>query len=225
MPTVTTVYTLIASNAMGVVSNSVAVIVNPCGFLYLTNWDATLDFSYARAPSTPDYSFNINHQGHVTFHLTRQTGTATDAYFFGFATGGSGSLNDREDDKTGPTVYTTTEVGSGPPQLGSYLSLHVTCSTYDFSYNVLINTTETSAFGTTTSADGVGSGAIGPRTLTVVANTITDSGQVPAEYPPSSSEFFTPSSDLGKAMFDTGVVSNTTAGDASVSWSFTPVPE
>jgi hypothetical protein len=209
-----------------VTSNSTTVLVNPCGFLHVTNWDAELDFSYALSPSTPSYNFAINHQGHVTFHLTQFTSTATDVYLFGFATGGTASLNDREDDKTAPPhVFTTTEVGSGPPlQSGSYLSLHLTCTSYDFSYSVLINTTETSEFGTTTSDDGVGAGAIGPRTLTVVANTVSDSDQIPAQYPPGGGGYFTPDSDLGKAMFTTGVVSSTTAGNASVSWSFTPVP-
>jgi hypothetical protein len=194
--------------------------------LQVTNWDAALDFSYALARSTSRYDFNINHQAHVTFHLTREPGfTATDAYYFGFATGGSASLNGREDDKTSPEVFTTTEVGPGPPRQDvSILSSHVTCSTYDFSYSVLIDTTETSAFGTTTSADGVGAGAMGARTLTVLANTISDSDQVPAQYPPSTSEYFTPDSSLGKHMFETGVATGTTADSASVSWGFTPVP-
>jgi hypothetical protein len=224
-PTVTTVYSLIASNASGVLTNFATVIVNPCGWLQVRNWDATLDFSYALAPSTSDYNFNINHQGHVTFHLIRQVSTATDAHFFGFATGGTASVNDREDDKTGPRVFTTTEIGSGPPDPKvSTISLHVTCSSYDFSYNTLISTTETSDFGVTTSDDGVAAGAIVTRSLPLTANTISDSEQVPAQYPPGSGDYFSPDSDLGKAMFSTGVVSNTTGGNASVSWSFEPLP-
>jgi hypothetical protein len=223
-PTVTTVYTLTASNASGVVTSYATVIVNPCGWLQVSNWDATLDFSYALAPSTSSYNFSINHQGHITFQLMQQTSTATDAYFFGFATGGTASLNDREDDKTGPRVFTTTEVGSGLPVNVSYISLHVTCNSYDFSYSVLISTTETSDFGVTTSDDGVAAGAIVTRPLTVDAGTISDSEQLPAQYPPGNGDYFTPDSNLGKAMFSTGVVSNTTGGNASVSWSFEPVP-
>ena len=227
-PTVTTVYTLTASNPSGVETNTTAVLVWPCAWLPVTNLEAELDFSYAHAVSTFDYNFDITHQGHVTFHLTRQATTATDAYYFGVPTGGTCSMNDREDDKTTPPrVYTTTEVGSSPPLPGSTLILHVTCgntNTYDFTYNVFMSTTETSDFGVTTQEDGVGAGSIGTRLLKVVANTISDSEDVPAQYPPSGSDWFTPSSFLGEEMFDTGTVNNTTAGNASVSWSFTPVP-
>ena len=62
-PTVTTVYTLTASNASGVETNTTAVLVNPCGWLQVSNLEAELDFSYAQAPTTSDYSFSINHQG------------------------------------------------------------------------------------------------------------------------------------------------------------------
>jgi len=225
-PTATTVYSLTASNASGVVTTLATVIVNPCGWTQMASWDVTLDFSYALAPSTASYSFNINHQAHLTFHLTRQAGSsATNASYFGFATGGSASLNDREDDKTGPMVFTTTEVGSGSPlQNVSTMSLHVTCDTYDFTYSALINTTETSFFGVTTSIDGVGAGTIATRPLPELDSTISDSAQVPAQYPPSAGDNFVPDDDVGKAMFNSGVVSGTTAGKATVSWSFTPVP-
>jgi hypothetical protein len=162
----------------------------------------------------------------MTFHLTRQAGsTTTDAHYFGSVIGGSASINDREEDRTGPQIFTTTEIGSGPPlALVSYLSLHVTCSTYDFTYNGLITTKETDQFGVSTAPDGVGTGATVARPLTEAADTISDSDQVPAQYPPGSGDYFTPASDLAERMFNSGIVTGTTAGTASVSWSFTPSP-
>jgi hypothetical protein len=231
-PTVTTVYSLTASNASGIATNFATVIVNPCGWLQVKNWNAKLYFDYGDGNSAPSYKFSILHQvglvDDITFHLTPQSSTATDAYYFGFATGGSVSVNDREDDKTGPVVYTTTEVGSGPPALNvSYLSLHVTCTSYDFSYNVVMNNiTETSAFGVTSMFDGVGTGAMASRSLSVTNSVIKGSEDVPVQYPPSSAEYFTPSSDLGKAAITTGVLPSGSGvlSQALVQWEFTPVP-
>ena len=225
-PTNTTIYTLTASNATSVTTTNVTVIVNPCGWLQISNWEATVTFSYALAPANADFTFNVNHQANVTFQLTRQVGgTSTEAYFFGFATGGTGSINDLEVDHSGGDVFTTTEVGSGPPMSNvSYLSLHMTCTEYDFSYSVVIPTTEISAFGTDNSSDGAGYGDMAARPLTLVADEITRLAQVPAQYPPGNPDFFVPDSDLGKGMFNTGVINNSTAGTASVSWTFTPEP-
>lgn len=225
-PSNTTVYTLTASNATSVTTTNVTVIVNPCGWLLVTNWEATITFSYALSPANADYTFNVNHQADVTFHLTPQlAATSTDAYFFGFATGGATSINDLEINHSGGDVFTTTEVGSGPPQLNlSYLMLHVTCTEYDFSYHVVLPTTETSSFGTYNSSDGAGYGEMVPRPLTTLTDEISDSAQVPAEYPPVAPDFFVPDSDLSENMFSTGTVNNPTGGTASVGWSFTPEP-
>jgi hypothetical protein len=223
-PAVTTVYSLTASNAFGVKTDFATIVVNPCGWVQVNSWDATLDFSYTAAPSASGLSFSVNHTAHITFHLTRQAGsTATDAHYFGFATGGTTAVNDRVDDRTGPQVLTTTEIGSGPPlPFVSYLSLHVTCSSYDFNYNALITVTETDLFGVSTTPDVVGTGAMVARPLAEVADTISDSGQVLAQYPPGSGDYFIPDSTVGQRMFTSGTVSGTAAGTASVTWSFTP---
>jgi hypothetical protein len=231
-PTVTTVYSLTTSNASVIATNFATVIVNPCGWLQVKNWDAKLYFSYYDAASTSDYSFSIRHRvglvDDITFHLSPQAGsTATDAHYFGFATGGSVSIDDREDDKTGPRVFTTTEVGSGSPALNvSYLSLHLTCTNYDFSYSVLINITETSQFGVTTSYDGAGAGAMASRALSAADDVITGSEDVPVQYPPVSVEYFTPDSDLGKAALRTGVLPSAFGSEfgALVQWQFIPIP-
>jgi hypothetical protein len=225
-PTVTTVYSLTASNASGMATNFATVIVNPCGWLQVKTWDAKLYFDYGDSASTPSYNFSIRQRvglvDDITFHLTPQSSTATDAYYFGFATGGIVSINDREDVKT-PPPSTTTEVGCGPPALDvSYLSLHLTCTGYDFSYNVVMNNvTETSAFGVIDMYDGVGTGAMASRSLSATNSVIEGSEQVPVQYPPVGAEYFVPSSDLGKAALTTGVLP--VAGGAFVQWEFTPV--
>jgi hypothetical protein len=136
----------------------------------------------------------------------------------------SGNIKDREDDKTGPQVFTTTEVGGrGPVRHDvSTFSLHVTCTSYDFLYNILINTTETDAFGTIDSADGLASGLIISRPLGF-DNDIVAGGTIPAAYPPpDSGDYFIPSSDVGKQMFIYGTPPP--GSSAIVTWSFIPVP-
>jgi hypothetical protein len=228
-PTVTTVYTLTANDASGVTNLYAAVVVNPCGWLQVASWDVGLGFYYDRELTTSAYIFKVHHLALPTFHLTRQPGsTATDARYFGLATGGGASMNDLEVDK-GPPSFTTTEVGSGPIPLNvSYFSLHVTCSSYDFSYSVIMNTTETSQFGVTTSFDGAGTGAISSLPLPTQVAKFSDHDEgvteVPAQYPPSGAQYYIPDSDLGKAMFSTGVANSSNAGTAALAWEITPVP-
>jgi hypothetical protein len=227
-PTVTTVYSLTTSNASGLETNNAAVIVNPCGWLQVNKWNVSMNFSYSLAPSASGYTFDVSQSAYVTFNLTRQSGTATDAYYFGFATGVGATINDKEVDATGPRTFTTTEVssgGTGSPVLNlSTLFLHLTCNSYDFSYNVLVNTTETSDFGVFPGSDGVGSGAITSRPLPGGTNEIFESEHVLAQYPPANAQYFAPSSDLGKAMFSTGTATTSNAGNAFLAWIFTPAP-
>jgi hypothetical protein len=232
-PSTTTVYSLTASNASEVLTGVATVIVNPCGWLQVKSWDAKLYFSYIDAGSTSDYNFSLRHTvgfvDDITFHLTLQAGsTATDASYFGFATSGKVAMKDREDDKTGPQVFTTTEVGSGSPVLNvSFMSLHVTCTSYDFSYSVVMNTTETSSFGVTTSFDGTATGGMAGRPLPAAIGVIRDEEYLPGEYPPSGGDYFSPDSDLGKAAFTTGVfpqASRLGSDAATVEWQFSPAP-
>lgn len=239
-PTSTTVYTLTASNALGVARQDITTIFcNPCGWLQVSNVDVVLSVLYFFSLSTPSYNFDIGHSTWTTFHLHRQAGTDTDAYFFGTATGDelpgfgmamdSGKIKDREDDKTGPQVFTTTEVGGNGPVRHdvSTFTLHVTCSTYDFSYNLLINTTETSQFGTFNSIDGIGTGAITARPFgfETTDNTFVAGGNITAAYPPpGSGDYFVPSSDIGKQMFTSGAVTAPNASQAIVVWTLVPVP-
>jgi len=236
-PTNTTVYTLTASNALGAVTADTAtVICNPCGWLQLTNIDADITFDYSFSRSTLAYDFSVFQFGSFTFHLQRFPGsTDTDAYFFGTTTADplfgvpldEGFIKDREVDKTGPQAFTTTEVTGGlAPSLHdvSSLTLHVTCTTVDFSFNVLANVTEATAFGTFAQSDGVGTGQVTTRPIEVIYQSIRGYADISAAYPPNSGDYFVPSSDVGKALFSTGTVTAPNAGTALITWSFFPPP-
>ncbi len=236
-PTNTTVYTLTASNALGVAGqDTTTVICNPCGWLQVTNLIGELSITYDFSLSTASYNFNINQFGSITFHLQLASSTDTDAYFFGFATADpvygvvldKGFIQDREDDKTGPNVFTTTEVsGLTPVRLDvSILMLHLTCTTFDFSYNVLEDTTEVTAFGTYNLVDGLATGGMAPRAIYGLGlyNRISGYADIPAAYPPINGDYFTPSSDVGEDLFTTGTATAPNAGQALVTWSFYPEP-
>src|SRR5580765_1406888 len=129
-PTVTTVYTLTASNATGITTNFTSVIVNPCGFAGVSNWDATLTFSYTLAPSAPGFSFSINRQTQATFRLTP---FGPGVYAFNGSASGLVSINDREDDSSSGSLITFTTVGLGPPSpLLSTFVLGINCTSNAF---------------------------------------------------------------------------------------------
>jgi hypothetical protein len=234
-PTNTTVYTLNASNLLGVATtDSTTLICNPCGWLSATNLMADLDFDYDFEISTAAYNFSVSHHGVLTFHLQRLVSTDTDAYYFGFTTEepvygivlDRGRMKDREDDKTGPRVFTTTETCDGPSvhEL-STLSLHMTCTTLDFSFNIAADTTEVTDFGTYAFSEGLGTGQVAARQFQYVRDTsISGYAYIPAAYPPSSGDYFVPSSDVGKRLFTSGTVSAPNAGRAQVGWSFYVLP-
>jgi hypothetical protein len=235
-PTNTTVYTLTASNALGAVTaDTTTVICNPCGWLQVTDLIASVGIEYDFSTSTPSYNFSIFQIGAFTFHLHLQSATATDAYLLGFSTDepvfgvplDEGYIRDREDDKTGPQTFTTTQFTGGlVPSLHdvSIVILHLTCNSYDFSYNIIVNTTEITPSGTYAVSDGVGTGAIATRPLPITDNRISGIEYILATYPPTSGDYFTPSSHVGEEPFKTGTVTAPNAGKALISWSIYPPP-
>jgi hypothetical protein len=233
-PTVTTVYTLTASNALGVVTNFATVIVNPCGFASVSNWNATLTFTYALAPSAPGYSFNVNRSANATFHLTRSADTNSAGLFIfdGTATG-TVSINDREDDSSSGTLITTTTIGSGPPvPLLSTFVLSVNCAngTYNFSAIVAVDATDTET------SDGIsdssprtaiaGQVLVFPHSLPLTGSTLSGSGIFPVLGPFTipTSDYYVPNDFIANDMWINNAITDATAGHASVSWSFTPAP-
>jgi hypothetical protein len=230
-PTVTTVYTLTASNALGVITNFATVLVNPCGFGTVSNWNATLNFTYTVAPSAPGFSFNVNRSAQATFHLTQSGGSGL--FVFDGNASGSVSINDREDDSTSGTLITTTTVGTGPPvPLISTFVLSVNCAngTYNFAAIVAVDATDTTiSQGMSDSSPRTaiaGQVTVFPRSLPVGSSTLSGSGSFPVNGPFTIpvADYFIPNDFIPNDMWINGVITDATAGTANVSWSITPAP-
>ena len=231
-PAVTTVYTLTASNASGVIPSIATVTVSSCGFANVTNWNGTLNFSYALTPPSPDYTFNVNHQAQLSFHLTRSIVSATSAEFTGYPTGNA-SMNDRVDDLINITTLTT--IGSGPPlpdvnlPATSQLILDIDCTSGTYSFTIILQISATvtaSGAGPVTEASTVGTVIVSQRALPGVLGTLSSSESLPARGPLwfGGGDFYNPGDLIADSMFITGVVTDTNAGNASVTWSFAPAP-
>jgi hypothetical protein len=233
-PTVTTVYTLTASNALGVVTNFATVIVNPCGFSSVTNWNATLNFSYTVAPSAPGFSFNVHRSAQATFHLTRSDLSGGNALFvFDGSATGTVSINDREDDSSSGTLITSTTIGVSPPvPFLSAFVLSVNCSnaTYNFAAIVAVDAIDTTtSLGTSDSSPRTGIAGqvtVVPRPLPVAAGTLSGSGNFPVLGPFTipSGDYYVPNDFIANDMWIDGALTDVTAGTASVSWSIAPAP-
>lgn len=233
-PTVTTVYTLTASNALGVVTNFTTVFVNQCSFASVSNWNATLTFTYALAPSGSGYSFNVSRSANATFHLTRSADTNSPGLFIfdGTATG-TVSINDREDDSTSGTLITTTVIGTGPPvPLLSTFVLSVNCGngTYNFAAIAAVDAIDTTtSLGMSDSSSTIaiaGQVLIFPRSLPLTGTTLSGSGTFPVVGPFTipTGDYYIPNDFIANDMWGNGVITDATAGTATVSWSFTPAP-
>lgn len=231
-PTVTTTYTLTASNSLGIVTNFATVIVNPCGFASVSNWDGTMTFNYTLAPSSGPYSFNINQSAQITFHLTRTGGTDSAPQYQAIPSGTS-SINNTENDSSSGSLITTTEIGTGAPRADlSFVLLAINCASnsYAISGNVAIDAIETEYSSGPPSSSAttpiVGLFVAGPYSLPTNENSITFSGTLPARGPTwfGGGSYYEPDNDLANDMFINGVVTDTTAGNVSISWTFSPAP-
>jgi hypothetical protein len=229
-PTVTTVYTLTASNAVGVITNFTPVIVNPCGFASVSNWNATLNFTYNQTASAPGFNFSVARTASVTFHLT-QSGSGL--FVFDGTANGVVSINDTEDDSSSGTLITTKDVGTGPPvPLISTFVLAINCvnGTYNFAAIVGVDAIESSiSLGMSSSSPTTsvaGQVAVLPRALPVGVSTISGSAILPTVGPFTipASDYFTPNDFIANDMWLDDAITDVTAAPASVSWSFTPAP-
>ena len=195
-PTVTTIYTLIASNITGVTSNYATVEVSPhtCDFGGVRSWDCTLNFNYAHSASSASYSFNVNQQGNLTFHLTPSTVTINTATFTGDL-GGNAQINDLQDVLSlPPPTDLTTVVGSAVPESGSHIELDINCNdgTYTIVVTPVIHANWTQN-GTTSLVTTVGNVNIIDHPLPNVFGTISGSTNMPAHgplFPGSSTDFY-----------------------------------
>jgi hypothetical protein len=230
-PTVTTTYTLLASNVSGVSSSFATVTVGSpaCGFAKATNWVCTLAFSYEWTPSSAEYSFTIRQEAHLSFSLTPSS-TPGVAEFAGYVTGNA-QVNDLLDDMTSMPVQTTTFVGSGAPQRDttqprvSQFTLDIDCTTgtYSFVISPTINATITSPSSTVPGLYPVGTVTVSHRALPVTVSAISSTGFLAAHGPlwTGGGDYYHPGG-LGDEMFFFGVVNDNTAGSASVTWSLVP---
>jgi hypothetical protein len=232
-PTVTTVYSLIASNFFTFTFTSqqttVTVATASCDFASAKGWDCTLNFSYPFTASSSSYLFNIHQQGSLTFHLSPSSVTAHSATFGG-TVGGNAQINDLEDALTiAPPDNITTLIGSATPDAGSPLGLEINCTsgTYTFYVSPVISATLAHGNGGQTSLHWVGTVEIMNRTLPTSFGPLTSTG---TESLPTHSLLWSGTGDayltaeLGSVMIYSGTATDTTAGSASVSWTFTPSP-
>ncbi len=230
-PSVTTVYTLISSNLAGVTScfTTVAVVSAACDFVNAKGWDCTLNFSYPFSASSSSYIFNIHQQGSLTFHLSPSSVTAHYATFTG-TVGGNAQINDLEDALTiAPPDNLTTLIGSATPDASSPVNLEIDCNsgTYTFYVSPVISATLAHGNGSQTSLHWVGTVEVMNRSLPASFGPLASTG---TESLPTHSQLWSGTGDayltaeLGSVMIYSGTATDTTAGSASVSWTFTPSP-
>ena len=216
-PTSTTVFTLVASSATGVTSSSATVTVAAaCQFDNATAWNCTFSFSYTAYPSSSSYVFSINQQANLTFHLSLDSLNNNIAVFKGNM-GGNAQINDSE-------IMTGTIVtGSGTPLSSQPFNLTINCAvgTYTFDAQPVIS----ASWNGTPMDTRVGSVYVNDRSLPLTYGPISSSESLPARGPfwNGTGDWYFPGG-LGPTMFSSGLVTDYTAGNASVSWSFTPSP-
>ncbi len=230
-PSVTTIYTLVASNLAGVTScfTTVAVVSAACDFVSAKGWDCTLSFVYPFTASSSSYLFNIHQQGNLTIHLSPSSVTAHFATFTG-TVGGNAQINDLEDALTiAPPDNLTTLIGSGTPDASSPVSLQIDClsGTYTFYVSPVISATLANGNGSQTLLHWVGTIEVMNRALPASFGPLASTG---TESFPTHSQLWSGTGDayltaeLGSVMIYSGTATDTTAGSASVSWTFTPSP-
>jgi hypothetical protein len=232
-PATTTTYVLLASNVLGssVSFATVTVAVSACDFASVTNLDGTVDFTYDFSVSSALYDFAVHQAAHLSVHLTQSEANLNSATFTGIVAGND-ELNDKVTEYPSPPRISTL-VGSGPPVTTIYqvnaskLTLTVDCTTgtYSFTITPWISATLTDPDGSTTSPWAVGGVNVNQRPLPATLGAISGSGALPARGPfwTGGGDLYAPAG-LAQGMFTTGTVTDTTAGTASVDWSFTPVP-
>lgn len=230
-PTVTTVYTLTASNAMGITTDFTSVIVNPCGFASVSNWVATLSFVWDQFATAPGFSFNVSRFANkVTFHLTR----ASDGVFtFDGSSTGKLGITDVEDDSSSGSLITSTTRGYGHlvPLLSTFvLGINCTSNTYGFSAIAAVDAidTETSGGISSSSPRTAIAGQVGilPRPLPTGTNTLSGTEDIPAVGPflLPTSDYYAPNDFIANDMWINGVINNGETDPATVIWSIAPAP-
>jgi hypothetical protein len=232
-PPATTVYTLIASNSSGVVTEKqteVDVVTPACNFVGAKGWNCTLTFDYEIGAASPDYNFTIHQQASLIFHLSPSVVSANSATFTG-SLGGTASINDSETLLTTDPETVTTVVGSTLLIGDSVVHLHINCLSGTYSIDV------------TPVVDGIESQngqAQPPPYIQTVGTLFIQNRSLPASFGSLSSagtethpahsvawsgggDFYLPG-NLGENLFLTGTVTESTGGNVTAAWTFTPGP-
>jgi hypothetical protein len=228
-PSVTTTYSLIASNSAGVTVSFATVTVvtgGPCNYDNVTSWDCTLSFSYELTPSSADLSFMIRQEGHLTIHLTPDFVSPLLSEFSGPLMGNL-QLNDLEE-SLGIPLDGLTLIGSGAPSAGNTLALRIDCSDNAYSF-----ATEPSVPAVLAYLDGSGSSSydsplglisVDNRPLPVTPGELSGSEFLPAHSFATAGEniYIVGGDVLAGNMVSTGTRDEDNIGSASITWSFTP---
>ena len=160
--------------------------------------------------------------------------SSTNAEFTGYATG-TASMNDRVDDLTQMPISTITTIGSGPPlpdvnlPAVSQLILDIDCTSGTYSFTIVLQISATltaTGAGPVTEPSTVGTVTVIHRALPIATSTLSSSELLPARGPlwAGGGDLYDPGDLIADSMFITGVVTDTNAGNASVTWSFAPAP-
>ena len=220
-PTNTTIYTLVASNAMGVVSNTTTVTVTTpaCPFQHASGWDCALHFDYSMNAQSASDNFVINESADLTFHFSL-VAISGNLAIYKATLGGTASVNDSEVQNMSTTINV---VGSGTPDPGQSGNLTIDCGsgTYTFDIQPVIQAN----WNGTVQSTRVGSVYVNNRALPPTLGPITFNGTLPAHGPlwTGGGDWYFPGG-LGFVMFNEGAVTDSTGGNANLSWTFTPSP-
>lgn len=197
-----------------------------------------MNIHYQITQTTPDYKFDVARQALVTFRLTRLEGSAANAIFFGAPVPASANsfciyISDAEDDLYLSPVYTTWTTGYGAPTPSSFILLNIDCASATYSLSTIIQVDATQSIfdhivpeQRSSTIANVASLTVGPRPLPLFDSTISFSGSLPARGPAwfGGGEYYAPNDAIANNMFLDGVVTDNTAGFATVSWSLSPAP-
>ncbi|MCL5952522.1 MAG: hypothetical protein M1132_12525 [Chloroflexi bacterium] len=196
----------------------------------------TVTFSYQHSGSSSTHSYQLDQKGSAQFTMPQGSSGPGGVDFWGDATSGTGSIHDVDTDYNsyGPPSVTKVD-GDGPAIKPAYLdspmanlNVNLDKCTFDFDATIYLDMTETDPSGVTTAAQErvgtVKSDDYYPLVVTTPATTLSGSGNFPAHslswgYLNPGNAYF-PGSGVDN-YFVSGIMTDGSAGSASVSWTFT----
>lgn len=221
-PANTTIYTLVASNTTGVVSNTTTVTVTSpaCPFQHASGWDCTLTFSYTNNARSASDIFVIDEFAFLSFHFSLVTISGNLAIYKAVLLGDAG-LNDSETQGSNPIPITVSGTDTPKPGQSGNLTINCGTGTYTFDIQPVISANWSGTMMDTRVGSVYGNNFPLPATL----GPLSYNGTLPARGPTWSGggSWYFPGG-LGFVMFTDGAVTDTTAGNADVSWTFTLSP-